>query len=205
MRWIRLAHLVPILLLLVDQNQAQDDAAGEKSPAVPIKAKQRGFSYEIQPDGSKILKHQQEGAYYRSWSGASMNTLGDRSTFTDEQGNTYEIVHSKKFAKKFAQFGEHQPMPLHEMMKRIPEESILGYETVNGFHCAVRTVLVNGEPGGKDYTYLPYGLLVKVEWMEPGGGPHQMVHELYDIEVAEPDPALVRIPEAYSVDNQPER
>ena len=190
---------VAILLGLAYQNQAQD-----KSPAVPIKAKQRGFSYEIQPDGSKLLKHKQEGAYYRSWSGATMNTLGDRSTFIDEQGNTYEIVHSKKLAKKFAQFVEH-PMPLREMMKRIPEESILGYETVNGFHCAVRTVLVNGEPGGKDYTYLPYGLLVKVEWREPGGGPHQMVHELYDIEVAEPDPAQVRIPEGYPVDHQPER
>jgi hypothetical protein len=56
-----------------------------------------------------------------------MNTIGDLSTFVYEQGNVYTFVHHKKFP----QFMEQHPMPLHEMMKRIPEESVLGYETVN--------------------------------------------------------------------------
>jgi hypothetical protein len=200
MRRLRFALWVPLLLLLVGQNPAQENATGEKSPAVPITAKQRQLSYRILPDGSRVLEHQQEGAYYRSWSGASMNTMGDLSTFIDEQGNVYTIVQHKKFA----QFEEQHPMPLHEMTKRIPEESILGYETVNGFQCAVRTVLVNGEPSGKEYSHLPYGLWVKDEFTMPGGD-HYTVRELYDIEVAEPGPALVRIPEGYSVGHQPRR
>jgi hypothetical protein len=89
MKWLRLAHWVPMRLLLVGQNQAQENAAGEKSPAVPITAKQGQLSYRILADDSRVLEHKQEGAYYRSWSGASMNTLGDRPTFIDEQGNTY--------------------------------------------------------------------------------------------------------------------
>ena len=193
MKWPRLILWAPILLLLLFQN-----AIRAQSPAEPIKAKQRMLSYQIQPDGSRILKQERAGVFYRSSSGATMNTVGDRATFFDEQGNTYEIAHSKKFAKLVVR----SPELLHERIKKTPPESIQGYEMVNGLHCAIRTVLVNGKPGGKEYSYLPYGLIVKVEWTEPGGS-HLMVRELYDIEVAEPDQALVRIPEGYSIDNQP--
>jgi hypothetical protein len=60
---------------------------------------------------------------------------------------------------------------------------------------------MNGKLSGTDYFYLPYGLIVKTEVTSPGGS-HFIVRELYDIEVAEPDPALVRIPEGYSIQNQ---
>ena len=52
----------------------------------PIKAKQRGSRV--------VIKQEHVGAYYCSSSWASMNTLGDRSTFIDKQGNVYEISHS---------------------------------------------------------------------------------------------------------------
>ena len=78
MRSLRLALCVPLLLLLVGQHQAQENATGEKSPAVPIKAKQRQLAYEIQADGSKVLKHKHEGTFYRSSSGAEMNTMDHR-------------------------------------------------------------------------------------------------------------------------------
>jgi hypothetical protein len=128
-----------------------------------------------------------------------MDTLENRSTFIDEQGNSYRIVHDKKLAE----FVDQGPT-VHAIMKQYPKETILGYEMINGFHCAVRTLFVNGKPGGKEYAYLPYGLIVKFEFTAPGGK-RQMVQELYDIEVAEPDPALVRIPNGYAIANQPEK
>ena len=196
MKWLRLNLWGPILLLLVSQNTTR-----AQSPIEPIKAKQRSLSYEIQPDGSKVLRSEQAGAFYRTSSGATMNTMGFLSTFCDEQGNTYEINHNKKVAS----FVEHQ-VPFHEWMKtKMLPESIKGYEIVNGLNCAVRTVLVNGKPGGKAYLYLPYSLEVRTEWTTEPGGSLLIVRELYDIEVAEPDAALLRIPEGYSVDNQPEQ
>jgi hypothetical protein len=195
MKWLRPTLWVPILLLLVSQN-----ASRAQSTAEPIKAKQRSLSYKIQPDGSKVLKSEQAGAFYRSSSGATMNNMGFLSTFSDEQGNTYEINHSKKVAR----FVAHQE-PLHELIKsKLLPESIKGYETVNGLSCAVRTALLNGKPAGKEYLYLPYGLWVKTEFTDPSGS-HLMIRELYDIEIAEPDPALLQIPEGYSINNQPEQ
>ena len=195
MKWLRLNRWGPILLLLVSQNTTR-----AQSPIEPIKAKQRSLSYEIQPDGSKVLRSEQAGAFYRTSSGATMNTMGFLSTFCDEQGNTYEINHNKKVAS----FVEHQ-VPFHEWMKtKMLPESIKGYEIVNGLNCAVRMALLNGKPAGKEYLYLPYGLWVKTEHTNLDGS-LLMVRELYDIEVAEPDAALLRIPEGYSVDNQPEQ
>jgi hypothetical protein len=196
MKWLRLNRWVPILLLFVSQN-----ATRAESPAEPIIAKQRQLSYETQPDGSMVLKSEQAGAFYRSSSGATMNTVGFLSAFSDEQGNAYEINHNKRIAI----FVEHHQVPLHEFIKnKIAPESIKGYEMVNGLNCAVQTTLLNGKPAGKSYLYLPYGLWVKTEHTDPAGS-HLMVRELYDIEVAEPDAALLRIPEGYSVDNQPEQ
>ena len=174
---------------------------GLSPPSSLIKAKQRELVYQIQPDGSKVLKSEQAGAYYRSSSGATMNTMGFISTFFDEQGNAYEINHKKKVARLV----EHGVLP-HEFIKnKMAAKSIKGYEIVNGLNCAVRTVLVNGKPGGKAYLYLPYSLEVRTEWTTEPGGSLLIVRELYDIEVAEPDAALLRIPEGYSVDNQPEQ
>jgi hypothetical protein len=185
--------VMALLLLYVSQN-----AIRAQSTTEPIKAKQRQLSYQIQADGSKVLKSEQAGAFYRASSGARMDSMGFLSTFSDEQGNTYEVNHNKEVAR----FVEHQ-VPLHEFVEnRISAESIKGYETVNGLICAVRTVLVNGKPGGKSYVYLPYGLEVKTEWKL---GSFLTVRELYDIEVVEPDPALLRIPEGYLIDNQPEQ
>jgi hypothetical protein len=123
-----------------------------------------------------------------------MNSVGDRATFYDEEGNAYEIVHGKEFAR----FLGHYPEPLPERLKKTRPESIKGYEIVNGLNCAVRAVLANGKPTeGKEYVYIPYGLWVKAEWKL---GAFLTVRELYNIEVAEPDPALVRIPEGYHVE-----
>ena len=60
--------------------------------------------------------------------------------------------------------------------------------TVHSF--AIRPVLMNGKPAGKEYSYLPYGLNVKTE-VTATDGSHLIVivRELYDIQVAEPDPA----------------
>ncbi|MEW5974325.1 MAG: hypothetical protein AB1898_00835 [Acidobacteriota bacterium] len=189
MKLLRSALWVTIPLLLSFQNTARAQSTTE-----PIIAKQRQISYNIQPDGSKTFLHKHEGAFYRSSSGASMNTLDETSTFIDEQGNTYEINHTKKVAK-LVQTGS--PLP-HEIIKNIRPEWIQGFENVNGLECAIRPILVNGEPGGKNYSNLTYGLQVKSEWTEPGGS-HLMVRELYDVKVAEPDPALVRIPDGYSL------
>src|SRR5215510_5581000 len=195
MKGLRLNHWVPVLLLFVSQN-----ATRAESPAEPIIAKQRQLSYEIQPDDSMVLKTEQAGTFYRSSSGARMDSMGFISTFSDEEGNTYEINHNRKVAR----FVEHQ-VPQHEWMKtKMLPESIKGYELVNGLNCAVRPVLFNGEPCGKSYLYLPYALEVKMECKPPGGN-RLMLRELYDIEVAEPDPALLRIPEGYSIDNEPEQ
>ena len=125
-----------------------------------------------------------------------MNTIEAHSTLIDERGNIYEINHNSKFAKLI----ETGAPPFHELVKRNGQVNVKGYETVNGFECAVRSILVNGEPGGKEYLYIPYGLLVKTEWTTDGGS-HWMVRELYDIQIAEPDPASVQIPEGYAIVN----
>ncbi len=195
MKWLRLTLWGPILFFSLFQ-----DATRAQSPVEPIKAKQRKLTYQIQPDGSKILKREETGVFYRSSSGATMNTMADRSTFIDEQGNTYNIVHSTKLAKLVARQG--QPELLYEQIKALPPEGIQGYEMVNGLQCAIRPVLGNGKPTGKAYSYLPYGLTVKVETTDPGGS-FWVVREMYDIEVAEPDPAQVRIPKGYSINDQP--
>lgn len=192
MKWLRLITCVPILLLALFQN-----ATEAQSPVEPIMAKQKKLTYQIQSDGSRILKLEEAGAFYRSSSGATMNTVADRSTFIDEQGNTYNIIHSKKIANFVVRSSE----STYEMIKKRPPESIQGYEMVNGLQCAIGTVLMNGKPSGKSYSYLPYGLIVKVETTDPGGS-YLVVRELYDIEVAEPDSALVRIPESYSINDQ---
>jgi len=154
----------------------------------PITAKQRELVYQIQPDGSKILKHEQVGAFYRSSSGATMNTLGKVSTLIDEQGNAYEISHHNKKAS----FVERVPLPHLRNL-----QGIKGYETVNGLNCAVRTILVNNKPAGKSYWYPTYALTVRREWTQ---GDSQEVEEMYDIKVAEPDESLLRIPEGYSIE-----
>jgi hypothetical protein len=129
-----------------------------------------------------------------------MNTMGDQSTFIDEEGNTYEIAHRRKIAN----FVEHPPESIYEMLKKTPPESIKGYEMVNGIKCAILPVWVNGKPGGKEYVSLPYGLIVKIEAKVPDGS-QLMVRELYDIVAAEPDPALVKIPEGYFIQNEGEQ
>jgi len=197
MKWLHLTLWGPILFFSLFQ-----DATRAQSTVEPIKAKQRKLTYQIQPDGSKILKQQEAGVFYRASSGATMNTMGDRSTFMDEQGNTYNIVHSRKLAKLVVR--QDQPLFYYEMIKKLPPESIKGYEMVNGLNCAIRLVLMNGKPSGKAYSYLPYGLTVKVETTDPGGS-FLVVREMYDIEVAEPDQALVRIPEGYSINDRAEQ
>jgi len=192
MKWLRPTLWVPILLLLVSPHVMR-----AQSPTEPIRAKQRELSYQIQPDGSRVLRHEQAGVFYRSSSGASMNTMGFLSTFQDEQGDTYEINHNTKVARFVA-----RQEPLHESIKKHnPPESIKGYETVNGLNCAVQITLLNGKPAGKSYLYLPYGLWVKTEFKGPGGS-YLIVRELYDIEVVEPDPAVFRIPEGYFIDTE---
>ena len=192
MRWLRLTLWVQILVLSLFLN-----ASSAQSSVEPIKAKQRSLTYQIQPNGSRILKWEQTGAFYRSSSGATMNTMGDRSTLFDEQGNTWNIIHSKKIAN----FVEHPAESSYEIIKKTPPESILGYEMVNGLQCAVGRVLFNGKLAGKSYSYLPYGLEVKFEVKVPGTSQLE-VREMYDMEVAEPDPALLRIPEGYAIHNQ---
>jgi hypothetical protein len=180
-----------------------------QSPTEPIKAKQRELSYQIQPDGSRVLKNEQAGVFYRSSSGASIKTMGDRSTLIDAQGDQYEINHNKKFAKLVAHLEE----PPHEVIKNLnnlrPSNS--QDESVNGLICAVLPFYnteplgnPNAKPSGKEYLYLPYGLWVKSVFTNPDGS-LLTVRELYDIEIIEPDPALVRIPEGYSIDIQPEQ
>jgi hypothetical protein len=50
---------------------------------------------------------------------------------------------------------------------------------------------------------LPYDLEIRSEVKFEEG--RLMVRELYDIEVAEPDPSLLRIPKGYSVADETER
>ena len=165
------------------------DARAE-SPATPVIAKQRKLVYQMQPDGSKVLKHQEVGVFYRSSSGAVMNTMGKLSTFIDEQGNAYEIsAHSKN-----ARFVERQELP---HLRKV--QGIMGHETVNGFDCGVRTVLVNGKPGGKSYWSQQLALTIKWDVMF---GDSETVREIYEVTFAEPDESLLRIPEGYSIDNQ---
>jgi hypothetical protein len=147
----------------------------------------------MQPDGSKILKQENVGAYYRSSSGAVMNTVGNFATFIDEQGHAYEINHRIKRAI----FVERQDLP---HLRKL--QGFTGSETVNGLNCSVRPVLVNGKPGGKEYRHQPYGLMIRTEW---GLGDSLTVRELYDVKVAEPDQSLLRIPEGYSIDPNPEQ
>jgi hypothetical protein len=77
-------------LLLVSHATARAQASVE-----PITSKQRELSYQIQPDGSRVLKNERAGVFYRSSSGASIKTMGDRSTLIDAQGDHYEINHNK--------------------------------------------------------------------------------------------------------------
>ena len=193
-------------LLLVSHATARAQSSVE-----PITAKQRELSYQIQPDGSRVLKNEQAGVFYRSSSGASIRTLGDRSTLIDAQGDEYEINHNKKLAKLVAHFEE---LP-HEVIKNLsntrPSNSNIQEEVVNGLICAIVPSYYNepaenpnAKPSGKEYFYPPYGLWVKSEFTNPDGS-LLTVRELYDIEIIEPDPALVRIPEGYSIDPNPER
>ena len=188
-------------LLLVSHGTARAQSSVE-----PITAKQRELSYQIQPDGSRVLKNEQVGAFYRSSSGASIKTMGDRSTLIDAQGNHYEINHNKKFARLMA----HGVLP-YELIKNLRPSNSQD-EAVNGLICVVvpayhntdPTGNPNPKPSGKEYFYSPYGLWVKSECTNPEGS-LLTVRELYDIEIIEPDPALVRIPEGYSIDVQPEQ
>jgi hypothetical protein len=158
-----------------------------QSSVEPITAKQRELVFQAQPDGSKILKHEQVGAFYRSSSGATMNIMGTVSMFIDEQGNAYEISHHSKEAS----FLERVTLPhLREM------QFSKGYETMNGFNCAVRTTLVNGTSAGKEYWYPTYALTIRDEWTQ---GDSQTVRELYDIKVSEPDQSVLRIPDGYFI------
>lgn len=180
-----------------------------QSPTEPIKAKHRERSYQIQPDGSRVLRNEQAGVFYRSSSGASIKTMGDRSTLIDAQGDEYEINHNNKLAKLVAHLEE----PPHEVIKNLKNwnNSNIQEEVVNGLVCAVLPSYYNepaenpnAKPSGKEYLYLPYGLWVKSEFTNPEGS-LLTVRELYDIELIEPDPALVGIPEGYSIDLKPER
>lgn len=203
MKSLRLPLWLAFLLL------ASHATARAQLSVEPITAKQRELSYQIQPDGSRVLKHQQAGVFYRSSSGASIRTLGDRSTLIDAQGDQYEINHNKKLAKLVAHLEE----PSHEVIKNLnnlrPSNS--RDEAVNGLICAVVPSYYNepaenpnAKPSGEEYLYLPYGLWVKSVFTNPDGS-LLTVRELYDIEIIEPDPALVRIPEGYSIDLQPEQ
>lgn len=194
MRLHYLTFGVAILLGLGYQTQAQD-----RSPAVPIKAKLRQMSYEIQQDGTETLTYKEEGVFYRSSSGAELNKMGNLFNFIDSSGNSYRIVESRKLA--VLEFRNTEPP--YQRIKRMTQ-NVLGYEMVNGLHCAVRTLWVNGKPDGKEYIHLQYGLIVRFEFMEPNST-HQMVNELYNIEVAEPATALMRIPEGYSVADETEQ
>jgi len=179
-----------------------------QSSVEPITAKQRELSYQIQPDGSRVLKNQQAGVFYRSSSGASIKTMGDRSTLIDAQGDKYEINHNQKLAKLVAHFEE----PPHKVIKNLSNTRPVNmqHEAVNGLICAVVPLYYTDPMGnsnakpGKEYLYLPYGLWVKSEFTNPEGS-LLTVRELYDIEIIEPDPALVRIPEGYSIDLQSEQ
>ena len=202
MKSLRLPLWLAFLLL------ASHATARAQSSVEPITAKQREVSYQIQPDGSRVLKNQQAGVFYRSSSGASIRTLSDRSTLIDAQGDQYEINHNKKLAKLVAHFEE----PPHEVIKNLNNlrPSNIQEEAVNGLICAVVPLYhtdpmgnSNAKPG-KEYLYLPYGLWVKSVFINPEGS-LLTVRELYDIEIIEPDPALVRIPEGYSIDPNPER
>ena len=131
--------------------------------------------------------------------------MGDRSTFIDSQGNTYEIDHGKKSARLVG----HQSPLLHEILRQIPEDNTsLGHETVSGFNCLVVPVMSgpgteakpHGILSGNEYLYLPYGLKVKSESTNPESS-LLTIRELYDIQVEEPDPGLIRIPEGYFIDN----
>jgi hypothetical protein len=202
MKSLRLPLWLAFLLL------ASHATARAQSSVEPITAKQRELSYQIQPDGSRVLKNQQAGVFYRSSSGASIRTFGDRSTLIDAQGDQYEINHNKKLAKLVAHLEE----PPHEVIKNLNNlrPSNIQEEAVNGLICAVVPLYhtdpmgnPNAKPG-KEYLYLSYGLWVKSVFTNPEGS-LLTVRELYDIEIIEPDPALVRIPEGYSIDPNPER
>lgn len=88
------------------------------------------------------------------------------------------------------------------MIKQTPPSTIESYQMVNGLHCAVRTMLVNGKPDGKEYLHIPYGLEVRMEFRNDSWF---TVRELYDIEVAEPEPSLVKIPKGYSIADETEK
>jgi urease beta subunit len=204
MSWLSLTLVGAISLLSFSQNVTR-----AQSPAEPIKAKRRELSYQIQPDGSKVLKQERTGTFYRSSSGAEIRTTGDRSTFIDAQGHIYEINHIDKFVKLVA----HNHITPHELIRQLvrtmePDtkssitlHGFTGYETVNGVNCAVLPIRSNDKPPGKEYLYLPYGLSMKTEEFANPEGSLLTIWELYDIQVAEPDPALVRIPEGYFIDN----
>jgi hypothetical protein len=181
MKKLTLISLLPILLL------ASQNFVRAQSPTSPVVAEQRQLVYQIQPDGSKIVTQQQIGAFYRSSSGATMNSMGQHSTFIDEQGNAYEISHRTKTVE----FVQHNPPMDFSRLKGKP------HETVNGYDCAVSssTTLVNGKPESSAYWHIPTGLLIKFESTK---GNMQTVRELYDIKFVEPDPSLVRIPNGYS-------
>jgi hypothetical protein len=127
----------------------------------------------------------------------------------DAHSDQYEINHNTKLARLVAHLEE----PPHEVIKNLnnlrPSNS--RDEAVNGLICAVVPSYYNepaenpnAKPSGEEYLYLPYGLWVKSVFTNPDGSLLR-VRELYDIEIIEPDPALVRIPEGYSIDLQPEQ
>lgn len=192
MRLAGLALSMPMLMFFPNLAQSPE-------PVIPITAEQTTSSYQLQPDGSRLLLKQAEGTYYRSSSGAVMDTMiplkdgkkagSGQSTFIDAEGNSYTLSHDKRLAK----FTTRNSTNLFHVFRQVSPSSILGYETVNGLHCAVRMVLVNGKPAGKEWVSLPYGLLVKTAWTTPGGKVH-VERELHNISPVEPDPNVFQIP-----------
>jgi hypothetical protein len=175
-------------------------AYAQKEPATPIKAKQRQIMYEIKADGSKIMKHKHEGTFYRSSSGAELDTMDERVNFRDSSGNGYRIIHSKKLAVLEIRGSGPVYQRKKQMIKDVGE-----HEMVNGFYCAIVPLYVNGELRGKSYNYVPYAIVIRDEFKPPGMDNYLQVNELYSVEVAEPEPSLVRIPKGYSIANETEQ
>ncbi len=77
-------------LLLVSHATARAQSSVE-----PITAKQRELSYQIQPDGSRVLKNEQAGVFYRSSAGAS----GRAGVYTSP-GQVHRHVPPLRFASQ---------------------------------------------------------------------------------------------------------
>ena len=175
----------------------------------PVIAKQRSVTYRMQSDGSEIVVRRTEGTYFRSSAGSVMRTEFDikdgqrlgkgQSTYIDSStGKSHSLNHKIKKATLI----QVRPTPWSPPETYPSPSEITGKAVISGLNCVAVSsfYLSHGTKrrNGKVWWSLDNYLAVKTERTL---GQVRRVWDLYDIQFAEPDPSVFKLPADYLIDD----